>query len=340
MEDLEKYLLQNPRVEERTENSYARLQAIIGAHVGQVSGITDVTGGLIHRVLKLHGDRGVAVLKIRGESPVSFPEERIEPRDIDFERDALNLLWGLEPAVFPRVLGCDNERGVMLLSDIMPEGVNLETRLNRGTVEPAEMRALGGIVGRIHRKLQNYSEPIRPDDEEEYRNRLQYTIGRYGHPMLDRVVEQVATPQQLTLTDLAPKNIGRDAVGNPTICDPKWIFRGDLRYALGYLAGHMLVHSLDNVQRANDLTFAVLKGIQDSLPDFDKNDEVVQGVALGSVIYRTLHHKTVPYRLLIPQDEREKKAERAFDLLDKGTRDWEEIIRTLTSEPERILFTT
>ncbi len=305
-----------------------QVYAMVNGRIGRLVTGEAVSGGQIHHVYRLHGEHGTAILKIRGTVPVAWPDESIEPKDVKYEKDALVLFSGLEPAVFPYVLGYDRENGALLLTDIAPEGKTLETRLNEGLVDPTEMRSLGRTAARIHSRLASRHTPIRDDDTEAYQERLEWVLGYDKHPVLVDTVEQVSKPIQLTLTDLAPKNIGRwPASGQPTFCDMEWTFLGDPRFALGYMTGHILLHNLDSQRKAAEFTGNVLAGILDEQPTFNVQDPVFQQVAIGSVIYRL--HRNAPYGLTLSQPVRERKTDIAFDVLEKGTYSWENIFQKM-----------
>ena len=137
-------------------------------------------------------------------------------------------------------------------------------------------------------------------------------------------------PRQFVLADLSPKNIGRDTDNNPTICDLDAFCKGNLEYALSFLPGHLLLHTMGDSNSAHQLIMGLLKGYAEVLPVVDFDSPLFKKLTLGAVLYR-LRNDVIPYNLSLPEATKIEKTKIAFDLLSLENPSWELIIYTLTS---------
>jgi hypothetical protein len=313
-------------------SSKQRYRSVVESKLGRIINVEKVSGGLIHYVYRVSGEKQNAILKIRGNSYSTLPDIAMNPKDIQYEHRAIQLLSAVEPSTFPRILGFDEELSMIIETDVMPKKTTLENELNGKRVTRQDMKELGETVARVHRKLEPLKGSTRDgEDEDVYNMDLFYRLGFRDHPVLDETVEQLKhLPKQLILADLSPKNIGRGENEQITICDFDSFFRGNVLYALAFLAGHILLHNLDNFDNAMQLGSGLIDGYQLELPQIDVDSLLFKRVALGSLLYR-LNNPVIPYTLPLSEDEKLQKTNISFGLLQQNNLGWIDIIYEMTS---------
>lgn len=320
------------RVVSETSSKFHNARQLVESHIGALQQTDAITGGLVSYVYRVKGEQETGIVKVKGEYLAKLPHIPIDPKDIEYEWTTLQFLSQIEPETFPQPLAFDRDTSMILMSDIMPSGQTLETRLETHGVDQAEIIVLGTTVARIHRKIAHIETPIRDSgDEEIYSADLHRRLGYQNHPVLNNVVDQLNTlPKQLILADLSPKNIGRGEDGQITICDLEFFYQGHLQYAYGYLAGHILLHTLDDPDRSEAFLPSLIDGYQaeDKKTDFDSM--LLKRIALGSALYR-LSNAVIPYNISLTPEQRVQKANKAFELLEKDTLSWTDITHGLSA---------
>jgi hypothetical protein len=313
---------------------YQAGRQLIELHLGTILHTEPIAGGLVSHVYKVTGEKQRGIVKIRGTHLAKLPHIAIDPKDLDYEWTALQILSDIEPTTFPQPLAIDRETSMLLMTDIIPRGKTLAARLEAKAVMPEEIRDIGATVARVHRKLAPNERTIREGgDQTTYRSDLARRIGyqeNTWNPALNAMLAELeALPKQLILGDLAPKNIGQGTDRQPTICDLESLYRGDLLFAYGYLTGHILIHTLDNQPRSKAFVINLLDGYstEDKTTDFDSF--LLKKIALGAALYR-LNNPVVPYELSLSPEERSKKAATALSLLRKDNMSWDELVQNMT----------
>ena len=308
---------------------------LVESYLGKIIRTEIATGGLVSHVYKVTGEKQKGIVKIRGTHLAKLPQIPINPKDVDYEWSALQFLSQIEPSTFPQPLALDREASMILMTDIIPSGKTLEQRFEARDVKPEEIKDLGSTIARIHKKLAPSKESMRDgQDEQAYSSDLRRRLGcqeNQESPALDKIIDRLADlPKQPILGDLAPKNIGWGRDGQITICDLESFYQGDLLFAYGYTAGHILLHTLDDAAISEDFVSNLLRGYQseDNQTNFD--NLLLKQIALGSTLYR-LNNTIVPYSLSLSQEEKLKKATVAFELLEKESLSWHDLINSMIS---------
>lgn len=299
--------------------------------LGEIIQIEEISGGLLHYVFKVVGSKRIAYVKIRGNTFAKLPDIKTVPQNIKYEYRALNILYNLEPETFPQPLLFDEDRALIAMSDVIPNGRTFQQEFQENTISENDMLELGTTVGRVHTKLGPYQQPIRDNgDQVNYLKDLTHRFGYQNHPIINEVISELEkNPSQLILADLSPKNIGRGSHRQITICDFDSFFLGNPLYPLAFLTGHVLVHSLDSSRKSEALVYALLSGLKQEFPNGDYDSDLYIKTTLSSVLYR-LRNPKINYPVPLSEQERLQKATTGFQLLFKNSISWEDVFREMT----------
>jgi tRNA A-37 threonylcarbamoyl transferase component Bud32 len=303
---------------------------LIEKEIGKLLQIKQLSGGLVHYVYRIIGERQVGIAKVRSSFYSALPHISANPEDIRYERDAIFLLSQVEPNVFPHLLMFDAQKAMILMTDVIPSNITLEGILNEGVATEELMNKIGTTLARVHNNLLPVSRPIREDgDDRLYSLNLYYRLGYLGHPVLDETVERLkALPRQLIIGDLSPKNIGLNG-GEITICDLDYVHMGNVIFDVGFLTGHILVHSIQDYENANSGVDAFLSGYIEGNSDFDKENPLLKQIALGIVLYR-LNNPVIPYNIPLTEEQKRGKTTATFSQLFGTEKPWSQIIQGIT----------
>lgn len=299
--------------------------------LGHILQVEQLSGGLVHYVYRVTGERQVGIAKIRSSFYSALPHIPANPEDIRHEMKATLLLSQVEPSVFPHLLMFDAERSMILITDVIPSHITLEGMLNEGSTTEELMKNTGMILARIHKGLLPVSQPLREDgDDKLYSLNLYYRLGYHNHPILNETVERLKTlPRQLIIGDLSPKNIGIENPERITICDLDYVHMGNTVFDVGFLTGHILVHNFQNCEKANSYIDAFLSGYVEGNDQVDNEDSLLKRIALGIALYR-LNNPVIPYYLPLTEEQRREKAMATFSQLSNIEKSWSQIIQGIT----------
>lgn len=300
-------------------------------HLPRLTSVEVATGGVIHDVFRLVADTGERFyLKIRGNRFSSLPQFTCNPHDIIYEYKATVLLHDIAPENTPYPLFFDAERHFMILTDALPNGQTLESLLCTREIRPTILNTIGTTLGFIHEGLKGVREPIRGESENLFLStKLQQKFGRSNHPILNRLIEELSiqSAHQLIIGDLLPKNIGVNNDGLLiTFFDLEDVHLGTIDFELGYLIGHLILHS-HNSTEAIDYISSLLKGYQ---KDDDQSVNRLKIVALGSVIHRL--NSIAPYSLKFLAQEKasiQKRAEEMLNEISYTQISWSDLIQRI-----------
>jgi len=314
---------------------YQNARRLIEQHLGTIRATEVVAGGLASHVYRVRGEKQKGIAKIMGGHFARLPHILIDPKAAEYEWEALQAMFELEKDTFPQPLAFDKAISMILMTDIIPNGKTLEQRLENRVVTSEEMVDVGRTVARIHNKLADFDGSFRDGhDEEDYKKGLQYRFGYQGNIVLDDVVRQLDhEPTQLILGDLSPKNIGQGQEGQVTMRDLKYFYRGNLMYVYGYLAGHILVHTLDDPTRSEAFVSSLLQGYRSEDVNLDTESMLLKRLTLGTVLYR-LHNDIIPYNVDLSPEAKLQKSVVVFNLLEKEALSWADITQAL-SRPKK-----
>lgn len=287
------------------------LQNFVEAYMGQNSVVQRATGGTVHNVFKIQNGRNVAYLKVRGTSHAKFPQFSINPGDIRYERRAMNVLSAIAPEVFPHEIAFSEDEAALLMTDVNPNGLTLVKMFEDQRVTKDLCGRLGRVIGRIHRRIASLTQPIREGgDERQCINTYRKRLGSINYPAMDAIIATLlALPRQLIIGDLSPKNIGINDDHTITIFDLEYAHMGNVVYEVGYLLGHIYLHTLEKPEFAR----AFLEEYQPGL-FLGKDGPLLQCVAAATMLYR-LEGEVVSYPLTLSFEAKEHLIRQAYALL-------------------------
>ena len=296
----------------------------------EISHIERIHGGLVHYVYRIETQDKSIFAKIRKAHYSELPRIPTQPELIEHEKAALEIVSKLEPHIFPQLLAYLPKQHLLLLSDIMPERVTLETRLNTNTATQKEIYELGKIVAIIHKKLSKIKVIIREEGDEAFYNKLlYYRFGYQQEPILNELITTLKTlPKQLILGDLSPKNIGIASKYKFTICDLENFHSGNTITDVGFLGANVLIHTINNSALAYKLLIAFLRGYS-SEEKMDIKDINLKRVVLGIALYR-IENPVMPYAIPITSKGRAMKAFKIKQVLSNNKISWLEIVNAIT----------
>lgn len=290
-----------------------------------------INEGTIHHVFRLTSeDNKRFYLKIRGNRFSGLPQFSCNPSDIFYEYKATLMLHNLTPDNVPSPIFFNSERFFMILTDALPNGKTLEFLLRTGQFRPEILNVLGATLRFIHNKLNGRRESIREEQEDLFfQTKIQQKFGRINHPVLNHLIEELTThsPRQLIIGDLLPKNIGVNNNGVLiTFFDLEDVHRGTIDFELGYLMGHLILHS-STAMEATEYINSLLKGYGERA---DQNNEILETIVIGSVIHRL--NSPAPYNLRFSRQEKESIIRRAERILYEGNLkqlSWSDLIQKI-----------
>jgi len=96
------------------------LNAILSEHIGKVIRIELNRRGLTHHVFKVVCRTGSYYVKMWGKCFKGIPSLKCDPHDIAIEYRALESLGALFADIFPRVVFFDQDRSLIVMTDINP----------------------------------------------------------------------------------------------------------------------------------------------------------------------------------------------------------------------------
>jgi 5-methylthioribose kinase len=279
--------------------------------IGPIYDIKKSQDGMVHDVYKIFSYK-TYYLKIRGNCFSLIPSLNIDPEDIKYEKKALEIFSKLLPDIFPLVIGFNERVSAIIMTDINPEGLNLKEIFESGTADTAIMRNIGEALGRTHFALKNISESIRPDgDEQQYKINFDYRLLRFEYPVLSQLVEELKKmPRQLILSDLSPKNIGVSKDEKISSFDLDYAHRGNTIFDLGFLLGHIILHSKND---SDILVKSILLGYKKFMKE-PINNKMLEKIIGATMLYR-LKNEIIPYSLPVTTTEKKELINKAYNLL-------------------------
>ena len=281
------------------------LLKFISETVGSTYRIDKIYGGLVHDVYKIRS-RNISYLKIRGKCFSMIPSLSINPKDIQHEKEALKIFSDLLPNIFPTVLGFNKKLSAIIMTDVNPSGITLKDLFEQGKVSPIMMKKVGINIGKTHYALRKITNSIRLNKDEDYYKRnfsdrlLKFNYLKANAFVSDLIEELRKMPRQLILSDLSPKNIGISKNNKISFFDLECVHRGNTVFDLGFLLGHIILHSKNN----SDL---LIRNTLNGYAKYVKNPinyRIIEKIMGLTILYR-LKNEVIPYPLHISYKEKE-----------------------------------
>lgn len=276
---------------------------VVRREIGLLQEVTELDGGVVHRVVRLRGGTGTLILKHRGSVCHRLPSAPTDPGEIRWEAEALRVLQRAAPGLVPDCLAEDRRNHTLVLSDVAAPGLSPGDRWF-GEASPADLSEgltrVFARLGDLHRGVRTLlgARALRPDGDEAFFGRNVFErIGFLGPDARALVGELESLPRQIILGDVSPKNmfIGPHAF---VLYDFEHVHRGPVVFDIAFLCAHVLLHRLD--REAPDELCAVLRkclAAYGASAELDGPSWRALGPATAAVTAYRLRNPVVPYRL-------------------------------------------
>lgn len=293
------------------------IQSFIRDSIGVISSIRKVSGGLVHHVYKVTREDNSYYLKVRGSTFAALPSIVSNPKEIIYEKLALEIFSNAIPDVFPHVIAFNGAKSALLMTDVNPSECTLAKSFDNGLVNSGTLKSIGNTLGRVHRELQKVPAEIRATGEQEqYELNLNRRLLGSNNPVLDNVAQKLRKlPRQLILGEISPKNVGVNNNDQITFFDLETAHMGNTIFDVGYLLGHIMLHSFYYPGKMSEFTDAVLTGYEEEQLEFNRYDPLLWNIAAAAILYR-LENKVVPYHALLSEAQSQVLIEIAYDMIN------------------------
>lgn len=270
----------------------------------EIVSLESVSGGLVHHVFHIRTATASYFLKRLGTSFAGIPSIESRPSDIQFEAEALRLLEHYPGPIFPKVVGLNIERGVLLITGIMESEHHLLRKMQGKEFGSSDAESIGSQIADIHCYMAGILKSVRTEsDNEYYEENLRFRFGAQNDSHLDELSEVLRLrPRQLILGDVSPKNLGI-VNGELRVCDLEDAHRGNREFDTGFLSGHLLLHWLQERSPSPSWAESFMQGYKEKQHISTDEENLVVRVALATMLYR-LRHTLVPYPLSLTKEER------------------------------------
>lgn len=268
----------------------------------QFTNITQISGGLVHQVYKIDDINNSFYIKVRGKSFSEVPELTSIPSDVKFEKQGLEIFGYYSPDVFPYVMASDPDNGVLVLSDLLPEGgETLHEKILRGKFTKTDAYNIGRTLGRVHTVSAMEKSSIRDDDEQFFIEILNFRFGFIGLPVIQDLNNRLISNRDgLIIGGLSPKNILISQDGQVKFCDLETVCLGNRVFDIGYCLGHLILHALPDTTRALATYSGYLEGYQATCNIPFDLVELVRLIS-ATIVYRT-NHSLIAYKLSVDDE--------------------------------------
>ncbi|MFC1627439.1 aminoglycoside phosphotransferase family protein [Patescibacteria group bacterium] len=293
----------------------------------EISSVEKVSGGVAHHVYRLETGQENFFLKIRGDRFSTIPEIEINPKDIEFEHRSLELLGSFLPDNIVKPVFFDKERNFMILQDAMPNGETLETEFLNNNVSGETTAVMGELLREIHERTSDVVDPVRKlDDRDFYDLKLQHRFSYRKDPVLNSTIESLQMRnRQIVLGDFSPKNVAvNDGGEHLVLFDLEDVHQGNPVVDVAFGAGHIIVHSLDDSEKAINLTEHFLKAYGEN-----SQDHTLKALTIGVLMYRL--DSVIPYPVQVGERKMRiiNQAESLLADFQLPTINWHDLINRL-----------
>lgn len=306
----------------------AELNPLLKAYIqyGPDTIVSEVPGGLVHQVYRIQEGKRSFYIKVRGTSFLQIPELASNPNEIQFEQRALEIFSNSSPHVFPYVIAADSDIGVLVLSDLLPNGGEpLYQKICRGELTETDAKNIGYTLGSVHSATYHLQEPIRGNDAEFFSEILNFRLGFIQLPAVNELITQLKGKQNgLVMGGLSPKNILITTDGQVKFCDLETVCLGNRTFDIGYCLGYLLLHALPDRSKALALYKSYVGGYQSASTLHIDFVELVR-LASATILYRT-NHSLVSYRLSVDDETKTSISEVTIDFLQNWGKDINDLI--------------
>jgi tRNA A-37 threonylcarbamoyl transferase component Bud32 len=250
--------------------------------------------------------------KIGGDL-AGIPKERIM-----YEENYINAIRSHLPdeIELPLVLNYDKKNNVLVLSDVMKDGILLEASLRNGIFNEKPAYNIGKFLGIAHSATMNKCTAVRGSVEEDIRNWhiflnmrtrgicMKEDFGKNVMTELHSLYETAKSKKSCNVAinmDCCPKNIFERSDGSIGIVDFELASSvGDPAYDLGFLIGHYLIMAVIHRAMLDTSTKAIkciLNGYEKEMKNLtdDSFTERLIKYSGAILLYRVAGSSPAPY---------------------------------------------
>lgn len=281
-------------VENRQPDNNEIIQQIISNLNYKNATIEEISEGDVHYVYKVKSSQEPSFyIKIRREHFKSNKSISINPKDIQTEKKAIDLLNNCLPNIAPKILYFSEEFSTLCLEDVVKENQTVTDLLVNSC--PNEYKNLGNFIGKLHNTLSKKEDSIRGIDEEKfYKDSLYYRLGLLSISQIDELVSKLYEfPRQNIHGDLTPWNIvWNQKDNNFRLYDLETMHQGNTIFDLAFLEAHIILENFFNPTQIKTLISSFREGYKEYCQIVDEDTEVRLAFALvllrlrGSSTYR------------------------------------------------------
>jgi 5-methylthioribose kinase len=257
-----------------------------------------------------------------------FPVERIRYEALTLQKFK-NLLGR---GVVPDVIFYDDDKHVLVLSDIRQKGVLLIDEFEKGRVHPQTAPRFGALLGMLHGKSFGTTDTIRPPDDEIWMKDFIYDFktsgaAKFAESEVKELIEESESVTKCFLgVDFADKNIFVDG-SEVRFCDFEGVFRGDPAFDVGHVLAHYLLQAENNpllLSEVSKFFHQFMKHYRVQMETLNVPCEYLTGVDQRSARYIgvfMLHrsHGKSPYKFFKPGIEEKIKDDSLILIRSKPT---------------------
>lgn len=267
----------------------------------------ELSGGLVHQVYRVFEGGGTYIVKIRGDNAAQLDNIVIYPHEIGFEAIGIEIFSSIAPNSFPHLLAKDVEKGLIVLSDVLPSGgETLQNIIFNSGITANLPFELGELLGYVQASTP-IIEQFREDDETFFNDILGFRFGRIPKDDLLQLLNDGT--RGLVMGGLSPKNILIDSEGDIKICDLETACVGVHEFDIGYALGHLLLHT----NGSKDIYDNFFSGFNKS-SKLTLDYQLINQFIAATILYRT-YKTNVPYKIKGNPDEISVLSEKAMAFL-------------------------
>jgi|SRR3989344_5697481 len=264
----------------------------------EITSTEELSGGSVHHIYRITDrDHGTVVVKWRSGSAKEATGIPISSDEIVREAEGLRFFAGSR-AVVPSLYGVDQESGVLVMSEIVPQGTNLKAWIAREGM--ISIDAIFDIYRSVDELLSwgRLREPGSASVKED---------GLFSQLVMERFRYQEQTVVRQLLSDLRAdtehrafimgglsfKNILYDGASHG-FCDLETFCYGHPLFDLGYFLGHALLHLAEDRHSLTAFFTGLPALLQSSRSINSSEEDLLVRILTLTILYR-LTHPLIPY---------------------------------------------
>lgn len=252
--------------------------------IEQDSSFIKISDGLVHDVRRIYSGKKIFYLKIRFNHFNSDRSIKINPSDIIKEKKAIELVSRRYHNTTAKIIYYG--KNFLLLDNV--ENIktkNVYDKLYNHKLTTIEAKLLGKEIRNFHQKMSGIKGTIGDKSKEKslYNNYLYWRFGLWKIKPLNDLITVLTTkyPRQYIYGDFNPKNIFLSRK-KMILVDLETFHKGNAIFDVGFLAGHIIFHFLNNKKLAKNLLEAFFVGYDLK----NRHKDMAIKIALATIYYR------------------------------------------------------